>query len=448
MKSTNRCSIVAMAAILLASWPMAGKCAPGDPDALFGTNGKAVVTDPSDTTKAAGRICALAKSKDVDTSYAVAVDFFKTLAQGQFGGFLARLNGSNNLDYLRLHDQAGDNSFFGCAGAAGGSSPTGTRVPTAPVDYYYAVGSIAGEAGFVKYDPGLDMFTDIPLDLSSSGNDRLLGVAPFGAGTFVVAGEVNSVAEAALVDLSGATPAVSSVVTVNVGAPDNVFYDVALSRDGTAAYIVGRGSIYEVVCKVAYPSGTPVTEFGGTGCLGSDLGGQAAEAHQVVPLNNGDIAITGWVYLSGISRMFIIALDGMTGAADPAFDGDGKWIEAIDGSTQSQGWGLAAMDFGFAAVGWVDVSGQREMMMPVFDGLQADTRYPNGGIVLEAIGTEGHAISVARVSQPPPPPSLQPAAVPQDFDFAVAGDEDNGAQAFVIQFQGMEPDSLFGNGFE
>ncbi len=424
--------------LMLCAGPGWGAPLPGLEDTFFGTNGKAATTDPPDSTKAAGRICPASKSGDVDTDYALAVDLFGSLLQGNFGAFVGSWYGSQQIVKI---DSNNPSSFFGCTGAASGSSQGYAKAPSAATNDIYAVGSIGGEAAIINYQPASGTFTDIPIDLSNSGSDRLLGIAHLSGSTFAVAGQVNAQAIVRSVDLSSDPPSVSGGIIIDLGAPDSVFFDVALSRDGTAGFVVGRTATYLIVCKLAFPGGTLVSEFAGGGCELANFGGQFAEGHQVVVLNNGDIAIVGTVYYSGTPRMFIAVVNAMTGAQDNAFDSDALWVENISGSTQSEGWGLVAMDFGFAAVGWADISGQRELIMPVFDGLQPDTRYPNSGIVHEAIGTGGHAISVA-LAAPASPTALR------DFDFAVAGDENDGAQAFVIQYQAVQPDSLFGNGFD
>jgi len=435
----HRIWVLIVASLMLCASPGWGAPQPGLEDTLFGTNGKAATTDPTDATKATGRECPMAKSGDIETDYSLAVDLFGQIAVGSTDAFYGLFTGTLSA-YV---DGSAHRSIYGCTGVPSNSAPLASKAPATATNDIYAAGSIDGDAAIVVYQTGSNTFTGIPIHLSSSGSDRLLGIAHLSGSTFAVAGEINSAAEALIVDLSGVTPQVTPGFYIDAGSPDNVFFDLALNHAGTTGYAVGRTGASLLVCKIDYPGGKPNSDFG---CKSYSIN-DGAEGHQVVILNNGDIAIVGTFYTSAVPRMFIAVLNGMTGAPDTAFDTDGLWVEGITNSTQSEGWGLVAMDFGFAAVGWADISGNRELIMPVFDGLQPDTRYPNSGIVHEAIGTGGHAISVARVTPAVAAP-LSPAVASQDFDFAVAGDENDGADMFVIQYQGVQPDSLFGNGFE
>jgi len=341
-----------------------------------------------------------------------------------------------------------------------------------PPTAYMGSGMANNEAAFFRLT-GSAINEVVPIALGGSPNDALLGLAYLGADNWGAAGWIGPDAVVLDIDLSGVTPSWNGVA-INFGATNDLFFSFVLTPNKGAGYAAGRGGPAARICKVQYPGATLVTAFGGagTGCFSSTVGGNAAEARAITVLPNGDLAVAGARWISGTPRMFVLVLDGDTGAIDPNFNGGengGLWIEDLSGSTQSQGWSVVALESpdggagGVAALGWADVASQRTLILVPFDGDRIDARY-TGGVVTMPLTTGGFPIDLEIVPYelivtPTPafagnevaePAGLRPLGVApnESFRFAAAGTQGNFTQGFVARFIGAEPTVIFEDHFE
>ncbi|MBZ0111664.1 MAG: hypothetical protein K8J08_04315 [Thermoanaerobaculia bacterium] len=402
--------------------PTATAIPPGNEDGVYGTNGKYTWSKPSSVIESANLL----------TDGSLLVTFDKTSLL-QAGGDHIAPNGD-------FHDAFTSTCRAGCS--LGNGSAAAIATPKAPPrtlgNPLVHIGGMDGfELTVFTFDGTVIEETVIDL---GGGNAAAPGIAYLGGTRYAVSGFSNE--NFIFGEVNTNPPQVVMMNTVDISTNDfgfDVGFPPVLGAGSATGYAVGRGGNSMILCKATFPGAVLVSSFGAGGCVITDLGGgSAVEGREVAMLPDGDAVVAGM--RSG--RFFVAVFDGTTGDLDPTFDGDGIWIESVAGSTESQGWSVVTRGYGIFALGWIRVGGVRELLAPVFDGYELDSRYENGGLIrAPMVGTEGFPISL-KVGVPPPPGN------DPELRIWAAGTESGFNQGFVYRFAAVEPTRGFFDGFE